>query len=93
MANLSMLPLAALGSPAALVRRACRPLSSTATSTTSASVTFTRSPLPAPQRSASTLTFTVIDVRPTRTVSVKKFTMSPRKTGSWNSTSRIALVT
>ena len=38
-------------------------------------------------------TLTVIEVRPTRTVSVKKFTMSPRKTGSWNSTSRIAFVT
>ena len=46
------------------------PFSSTATSTTSASVTFTFSPRPAPQRSASTDTFTVIEVRPTRTVSV-----------------------
>ena len=46
------------------------PLASTATSTTSASVTFTFSPRPAPQRSASTLTRTVIDVRPSRTVSV-----------------------
>ena len=45
-------------------------LDSTATSTTSASVTFTCSPLPAPQRSASTATLTVIDVRPTRRVSV-----------------------
>src|SRR5262249_48029963 len=35
----------------------------------------------------------VIDVRPTRAVSVKKFTMSPTNTGSWNSTSRMALVT
>src|SRR6185436_18196192 len=69
------------------------PLASTATSTTSASVTFTFSPRPAPQRSASTLTRTVIEVRPSRTVSVKKLTMSPRKTGSWNSTSRMALVT
>ena len=70
-----------------------RPASSTATSTTSASVTFTLSPWPPPHRSASTETRTVIDVRPTRTVSVKKLTMSPRKTGSWNSTSRIAFVT
>ncbi len=46
------------------------PLPSTATSTTSASVTFTFSPWPPPHRSASTLTRTVIDVRPTRTVSV-----------------------
>ena len=30
------------------------------------------------QRSASTETLTVIEVRPTRTVSVKKLTMSPR---------------
>ena len=60
---------------------------------TSAWVTMTRSPSPPPQRSASTVTFTVMDVRPTRTVSVKKLTMSPRKTGSWNSTSRMALVT
>ena len=64
-----------------------------ATSTTSASVTLTRSPCPAPQRSASTTTFTVIDVRPTRVVSVKKFTRSPTKTGAWNSTAFIALVT
>ena len=35
----------------------------------------------------------VTEVRPTRTVSVKKLTMSPRNTGSWKSTSRIALVT
>ena len=69
------------------------PDASTATSTTSASVTFTRSPFPLPQRSASTSTRTVIEVRPTRAVSVKKLTMSPTKTGSWNSTSRIALVT
>src|SRR6185503_12160112 len=45
-----------------------RPWSSTATSTTSASVTFTLSPLS--QRSASTLTLTVMEVRPMRTVSV-----------------------
>ena len=70
-----------------------RPASSTETRTTSASVTFTLSPCPPPHRSASTETRTVIDVRPTRTVSVKKLTMSPTKTGSWNSTSRIAFVT
>ena len=38
-------------------------------------------------------TRTVIEVRPMRAVSVKKLTRSPTKTGSWNSTSRIALVT
>src|SRR5690242_17322786 len=51
-----------------------------ATSTTSASVTLTRSPCPAPQRSASTTTLTVMEVCPTRTVSVKKLTRSPTKT-------------
>ena len=51
-----------------------RPRSSTATSTTSAWVTLTASPAcgcgPIPHRSASTDTRTVMDVRPTRTVSV-----------------------
>src|SRR5690349_17189414 len=76
------------------------PSPSTATSITSASVTLTFSPRPIPlfaashpQRSASTSTRMVTEVRPMRTSDGKKLTRSPVYTGSWNSTSRIALVT
>ena len=44
-------------------------------------------------RAACTSTRTVSEVRPTRSVSVKKLTRSPTNTGWWNSTSRMATVT
>ena len=72
--------------------RVGRPWASTATSTTSASVTRRVGP-PCDRRSTSTETFTVMEVRPTRSVSVKKLTTSPRNTGWWNSTSCMAFVT
>src|SRR6266576_1241759 len=60
------------------------------TYTTWASVTSTFS---LTLRSDSTVTFTVIEVVPMRTVSVQKLTRSPTKTGSWKTILSIDTVT